>query len=45
MQAVPEQVAAVPIAPPLRRDLCAVIAAGRPPTAAALLDMLASEDA
>jgi DNA-binding transcriptional LysR family regulator len=38
-------VAAVPIVPPLRRDICAVVAAGRPQTGAtaALLDMLAAD--
>jgi DNA-binding transcriptional LysR family regulator len=43
LRAVTPQVRAVQITPPLRRDLCAVIAAGHPPTGAAqaLLDLLA----
>ena len=43
LRAVTPQVRAVRITPPLRRDLCAVIAAGHPPTGAAqaLLDLLA----
>ncbi|HBW20025.1 MAG TPA: hypothetical protein DEH11_13970, partial [Actinobacteria bacterium] len=44
LRAITAQVSAVPIIPPLRRDLCAVVAAGRPPTGAAqaLLDLLAA---
>ncbi|GAA5178340.1 LysR substrate-binding domain-containing protein [Rugosimonospora acidiphila] len=43
VRAVP-RVRAVPIAPPLRRDLCAVVAVGRPPSGAtaALLELLAA---
>lgn len=46
IQAVAEQVSAVPITPPLRRVLSAVVAAGRQPTGAAqaLLGLLASDD-
>ncbi len=42
VRAVSAQVATVPITPAIRRDICAVIAAGRPPTgtAQALLDLL-----
>ena len=38
------QVGAIPITPPLHRDLSAVVAAGHPPTgpAQALLDLLAA---
>jgi hypothetical protein len=38
------QVDAIPITPPLHRDLCAVVATGRPPTGAAqaLLSLLAA---
>ncbi|HEY1324905.1 MAG TPA: LysR family transcriptional regulator [Streptosporangiaceae bacterium] len=35
LRAVTAQVSTVPITPPLRRDICAVIAAARPPTGAA----------
>ena len=45
LRAVTAQVSAIPITPPLRRDVCAVVAAGRPPTGAAqaLLDLLVTE--
>ena len=45
LRAVTPQVRAVPVTPPLRRDLCAVIAAGHSPTGAAqaLLDLLATD--
>jgi DNA-binding transcriptional LysR family regulator len=44
IQAVAGQVDAIPITPPLHRDLCAVVATGRPPTGAAkaLLSLLAA---
>jgi DNA-binding transcriptional LysR family regulator len=44
LRAVTGQVSTVLITPPLRRDICVVIAAGRPPTGAAqaLLDLLAT---
>ena len=44
LRAITAQVSAVPITPPLRRDICAVVAAGRPPggAAQALLDLLAA---
>ena len=44
VQPVADSVNAVPITPPLRRDLFAVVAAGRAPTgpAQALLDLLGS---
>jgi DNA-binding transcriptional LysR family regulator len=43
IQAAAGHVEAIPITPPLHRDLCAVVAAGGPPTGAAqaLLDLLA----
>jgi len=43
IQSVAEHVSAVPIMPPLRREISAVVAAARPPTGAAkaLLDLLA----
>jgi DNA-binding transcriptional LysR family regulator len=46
VRAVTAQVCTVPITPPLRRDICAVIAAGRPPTGAAqaLLGLLAASE-
>jgi DNA-binding transcriptional LysR family regulator len=42
VRAVTAQVSTIRITPPLRRDICAVIAATRPPTgsAQALLDLL-----
>jgi DNA-binding transcriptional LysR family regulator len=42
VRAVAERVRTIPIAPPLDRDICAVIAASRPPTRAttALLDLI-----
>ena len=45
LRAVTAQVSAIPITPPLRRDVCAVVAAGRPPTGAAqaLLGLLVTE--
>jgi DNA-binding transcriptional LysR family regulator len=45
LRAVTAQVSAIPLTPPLRRDICAVVAAGRPPTGAAqaLLDLLAAD--
>jgi DNA-binding transcriptional LysR family regulator len=45
LRAVTPQVRAVQVTPPLRRELCAVIAAGHPPTGAAqaLLDLLATD--
>jgi hypothetical protein len=45
LRAVTPQVCAVQVTPPLRRELCAVIAAGHPPTGAAqaLLDLLATD--
>jgi DNA-binding transcriptional LysR family regulator len=44
IHAVAGQVDAIPITPPLHRDLCAVVATGRPPTGAAqaLLSLLAA---
>jgi DNA-binding transcriptional LysR family regulator len=44
LRAVTAEVATLQITPPIRRDLCAVVAAGRPPTGAAhaLLDLLAA---
>ena len=47
IQATGAQVAAVPITPPLHRDLSAVVAAGRPPSGAAraVLDLLAAGSA
>ena len=45
VRAVTAQVSTIRITPPLRRDICAVIAATRPPTgsAQALLDLLAAD--
>ena len=45
VRAVTAQVSTVRITPPLRRDICAVTAAGRPPTGAAqaLLDILQAD--
>jgi DNA-binding transcriptional LysR family regulator len=45
LRAVTAQVSAIRINPPLRRDICAVIAATRAPTgsAQALLDLLAAD--
>ncbi len=45
LRAVTAEVSTVPLTPPLRRDLCAVVAAGRPPAGAtqALLDLLAKD--
>ena len=45
VRAVTAQVSTIPIAPPLRRDICAVVAARRPPTgpAQALLDLLVDD--
>ena len=45
VRAVTAQVSAIRITPPLRRDICAVVAATRPPTGAAqaLLDLLAAD--
>ena len=45
LRAVTAHVSTIHIMPPLRRDICAVIAAGRPPTEAApaLLDLLAAD--
>ena len=42
LRAVTVQVSALQITPPIRRDICAVVSAGRPPTGAAqaLLDLL-----
>jgi DNA-binding transcriptional LysR family regulator len=44
VRAVSTQVSTIRITPPLRRDICAVVAARRPPTGAAqaLLDILAA---
>ncbi|MFZ0755194.1 MAG: LysR family transcriptional regulator substrate-binding protein, partial [Trebonia sp.] len=45
VRAVTAQVSTIRITPPLRRDICAVVAARRPPTGAAqaLLDILAAD--
>ena len=45
VRAVTAQVSTIRITPPLRRDICAVVAARRPPTGAAqaLLDLLAKD--
>ncbi|MGZ6770709.1 MAG: LysR substrate-binding domain-containing protein [Mycobacteriaceae bacterium] len=45
VRAVTAQVSTVRITPPLRRDICAVVAATRPPTGAAqaLLDLLGAD--
>ena len=45
VRAVTAQVSTIRITPPLRRDICAVVAATRPPTGAAqaLLDLLAAD--
>ncbi len=45
LRAVTAHVSAIRIDPPLRRDICAVIAAARPPTgsAQALLDLLTAD--
>lgn len=45
LRAVTEHVATVRITPPLRRDICAVVAAAHPPTATAqaLLDLLVAD--
>lgn len=46
VRAVAEQIRTIPITPPLNRDICAVIAAARPPTRAtkALLDLITTAD-
>jgi hypothetical protein len=45
VRATTGQVSTIRIMPPLRRDICAVVATGRPPTGAAqaLLDILAAD--
>jgi hypothetical protein len=45
VRAVTAQVSTIRITPPLRRDICAVVAARRPPTGAAqaLLDLLVAD--
>jgi DNA-binding transcriptional LysR family regulator len=45
VRAVSAQVSTIRITPPLRRDICAVVAARRPPTGAAqaLLDILVAD--
>lgn len=46
LRAVTAQVFALQITPPIRRDICAVVSAGRPPTGAAqaLLDLLTQHE-
>jgi hypothetical protein len=45
VRAITAQVSTIRITPPLRRDICAVVAARRPPprAAQALLDILAAD--